>query len=384
MKKICFVTTSPLIVNFFLRPHLLSLVKHFDVTLAVAQPGEVPLLPLPGISVEGLCIRRTVAPLSDIISLLKLVRLFRRHRFDLVHSVGPKAGLLAAVAGRMVGVPFRLHTFTGQVWANLHGFSRKLFRGMDRITAFFATNLLADSASQRQFLINEKTVPAKKIAVLASGSVNGVNLGRFKPNPRARTSLRTALHIDESDRVILFLGRLKRDKGVLDLADIIDSVLSEEPKTFFLFVGPDEECLRKEIQKRASKSSKRISLLEYTQTPEECLAASDILCLPSYREGFGSVIIEGAACGIPTVGSRIYGITDAVVDNVTGLLFQSGDTEDLKNKLLKLVQNPKHCERLGKAARQRAVCEFSENMLTDALAELYNNLFSKYGACGES
>ena len=384
MKKICFVTTSPLIANFFLRPHLLSLVKNFDVTLAVAQPGEVPLLPLPGISVEGLCIRRTVAPLSDIASLLKLVRVFRRHRFDLVHSFGPKAGLLGAVAGRMAGVPFRLHTFTGQVWANLQGFSRKLFRNVDRITAFFATNLLADSASQRQFLINEKTVTAKKITVLASGSVNGVNLERFKPNPRARTSLREALHIDESDRVILFLGRLKRDKGVLDLADIIDSVVSEEPKTFFLFVGPDEECLRKEIQKRASKSSKRISLLEYTQTPEECLAASDILCLPSYREGFGSVIIEGAACGIPSVASRIYGITDAVVDNVTGLLFQSGDTKDLKNKLLKLVQNPKHCERLGKAARQRAACEFSENMLTDALAELYNNLFSKYGACGES
>ena len=384
MKKICFVTTSPLIANFFLRPHLLSLVKNFDVTLAVAQPGEVPLLPLPGISVEGLCIRRTVAPLSDIVSLLKLVRLFRRHRFDLVHSFGPKAGLLAAVAGEMAGVPFRLHTLTGQVWANLHGFSRKLFRGIDRMTALFATNLLADSASQRQFLINEKTVPAKKITVLASGSVNGVNLERFKPNPRARTSLRTALQIDENDRVILFLGRLKRDKGVLDLADIIDSVVSEEPKTFFLFVGPDEECLRKEIQKRASKSSKRISLLEYTQTPEECLAASDILCLPSYREGFGSVIIEGAACGIPSVASRIYGITDAVVDNVTGLLFQSGDTKDLKNKLLKLVQNPKHCERLGKAARQRAACEFSENMLTDALAELYNNLFSKYGACGES
>ena len=378
MKKICFVTTSPLIVNFFLRPHLLSLVKQFDVTLAVAQPGEVPLLPLPGIRVEGLCIRRTVAPLSDIVSLLKLVRLFRRHRFDLVHSVGPKAGLLAAVAGRMAGVPFRLHTFTGQVWANLHGFSRKLFRGIDRMTALFATNLLADSASQRQFLINEKTVPAKKIAVLASGSVNGVNLGRFKPNPRARTSLRTALHIDESDRVILFLGRMKRDKGVLDLADIIDSVVSEEPKTFFLFVGPDEGYLRKEIQKRALKSTKRISFLEYTQTPEDYLAASDILCLPSYREGFGSVIIESAACGIPTVASRIYGITDAVVDNVTGLLFEPRDIKDLESKLLLLVQSPNLCQQLGKAAQERAVSEFSEHILINALGDLYNDILSKY------
>jgi glycosyltransferase involved in cell wall biosynthesis len=171
---------------------------------------------------------------------------------------------------------------------------------------------------------------------------------------------------------------LKRDKGVLDLADIIDSVVSEEPKTFFLFVGPDEECLRKEIQKRASKSSKRISFLEYTQTPEDYLAASDILCLPSYREGFGSVIIESAACGIPTVASRIYGITDAVVDNVTGLLFEPRDIKDLERKLLLLVQSPNLCQQLGKAAQERAVSEFSEHILINALGDLYNDILSKY------
>ena len=380
MKKICFVTTSPLIVNFFLRPHLLRLVKNFDITLAVTQPGEVPLLPLPGVSVEDVCIRRAVAPLSDIASLLKLVRLFRKHRFDLVHSFAPKAGILGALAGRMAGVPIRLHTFTGQVWVTMKGFSRQLFRIADSITASFTTHLFADSASQRQFLIDEKTVPAEKIGVLASGSVNGVNLERFKPDPEARASVRSTLGIDQSDCVILFLGRLKRDKGVLDLANIIDSLVGKEPKTFFLFVGPDEEYLRKEILNRASKSHNRISFLEYTKAPENYLAASDILCLPSYREGFGSVIIEGAACAIPAVASRIYGVTDAVVDNVTGLLFQAGDTKDLKNKLLKLVQSPEYCERIGKAARKRAFCEFSENTLTDALEEIYNSLFSKHGA----
>ena len=378
MKKICFVTTSPLIVNFFLRPLLMSMIKRFDVTLAVTQPGEVALLPLPGIRVEAICIRREVAPLYDIISLLKLVRLFRRHKYDLVHSFGPKAGILGSLAGAMSGVPFRLHTFTGQVWANLQGSSRKLLRSVDRITALFATNLLADSASQRQFLINEKTVPAKKITVLASGSVNGVNLERFKPNPKARISVRSTLGISQNDCVILFLGRLKRDKGVLDLADIIDSVVSEEPKTFFLFVGPDEEYLRKEIQKRTLKSTKRISFLEYTQTPEDYLAASDILCLPSYREGFGSVIIEAAACGIPTVASKIVGVIDAVVDNVTGLLFEPKDIKEFESKLLLLVQNRILCQQLGKAAQERAVSEFSEHILINALGDLYSSFLSKY------
>ena len=378
MKKICFVTTSPLIVNFFLRPHLLKLVKHFDVTLAVTQPGEVPLLPLPGVSVEAVCIRREVAPLSDILSLLKLIRLFRKHKFDLVHSFAPKAGILGALAGRIAGVPFRLHTYTGQVWVTLKGFSRQLFRNVDRITAYFTTHIFADSASQRQFLIDEKTVPAEKIRLLASGSVNGVNLARFKPNTKARRAMRSTMTIDQKDCVILFLGRLKRDKGVLDLADIIDAVVGKEPKAFFLFVGPDEEYLQKEILKRASRSTKRISFLDYTQAPEDCLAASDILCLPSYREGFGTVIIEAAACGIPAVASRIYGITDAVVDNVTGLLFQPKDIKELENKLLRLVQDTNLCEQLGKAARERAVSSFSEDILINALENLYNKIFSKY------
>src|SRR5690606_31292659 len=115
----------------------------------VTQPGEVPLAPLPGVEVIALEIRRRIDPLSDIRSLVRLVRLFRRRRFDVVHSFGPKAGFLAMPAAAIAGVPARLHTFTGQVWAARRGVGRALLKTADRVTARAATHVLTDSWSQR-------------------------------------------------------------------------------------------------------------------------------------------------------------------------------------------------------------------------------------------
>jgi hypothetical protein len=94
MRRICFTTTSPLIVNFFLVPHLRHLARRYEMSLAVRLPGEVPLQPLPGIEVIAVNIRREIAPLADAAALASLAKLYRDRRFDLVHSFGPKAGLI--------------------------------------------------------------------------------------------------------------------------------------------------------------------------------------------------------------------------------------------------------------------------------------------------
>ena len=110
----------------------------------------------------------------------------RRDLAALVHSFGPKAGLLAAWAGAAVGVPARLHTFTGQIWAARGGGARALLRAADRSTARMTTHLLADSLSQRDFLVREGLVPPEKCVVLGRGSVSGVDGARFRPDLEAR------------------------------------------------------------------------------------------------------------------------------------------------------------------------------------------------------
>jgi glycosyltransferase involved in cell wall biosynthesis len=365
VKSVCFVTTSPLIVNFFLVPHLLRLRGRYAVALAVTLPGEVALRELPGIELLPVRIERAIAPWRDLRAWRSLHALFRRRRFDLVHSFGPKAGLLASSAAARAGVRARLHTFTGQVWAARRGPMRALLRAADRSTARAATHVLADSASQRDFMVREGIVPAGKCTVLASGSLAGVDPERFKPDATARAAVRRELGIGERAPLVVYLGRVTRDKGVLDLARACAGLGRD---AVALFVGPDEGGLRRPI---LDACGARARFAGYTDAPERYLAAADVLCLPSYREGFGAVIIEAAACAVPSVASRIYGVVDAVVEGETGLLFRPGDVEDLRRKLAALLDDAALRAKLAGAARARALAEFSHERVTGALERFY-------------
>ena len=117
--------------------------------------------------------------------------------------------------------------------------------------------------------------------------------------------------------------------------------------------------------------SDRIFLFGYTAAPEHYMAAADVLCLPSYREGFGSVILEAAACNIPSIASRIFGITDAVVDGLTGCLHAAGDAQEISQLLDRFARDRSLRENMGAAARRRTLLEFSGERLTGELSAYY-------------
>ena len=352
-------------------PHLRHLASRYEVSLAVTLPGEAPLKDLPGVRIEPVTIPRRIRPAGDVSALVRLTRLFRERRYDLVHSFGPKAGLLSTWAGSLAGVPARLHTFTDQVWASRRGPMRALLRSADRSIARFATEVLADSASQRDFLLRERVVTPERCRVLGAGSMCGVNAQRFRPDAEARAAVRAELGIGMLSPVVLFVGRVTRDKGVLDLARAFGTLGAELPEAVLLVVGPDEEGLGAEVRRLCGG---RARVVGYTHAPERYVAAADLLCLPSYREGFGAVVIEAAAAGLPAIGSRIYGIVDAVQDGKTGLLFEPGNVGELQDRLRQLLRDATLREHLGTAARERALKEFAEARLVDALAARYREI----------
>jgi glycosyltransferase involved in cell wall biosynthesis len=293
-----------------------------------------------------------------------------------VHTITPKAGLLAQVAAYLAGVPHRLHTFTGQVWVTQHGLAKALLKKIDRFYATCATHILVDSPSQRDFLIEQGVLPKSRGTVLGQGSISGVDIQRFAPNRQTRQEIRARLGMPEDALMFLYLGRLKHDKGVLDLARSFAAHALNHLGSWLVVVGPDEEQLSADLLEYCVAVSGRLFLFGYTATPEDYMAAADVLCLPSYREGFGSVILEAAACNLPSIASRIFGITDAVVDGQTGCLHGAGDIDAIVRLLDKFAENKSLRQSMGASARQRTLQEFSGERLTGELLAYYRAVLS--------
>jgi glycosyltransferase involved in cell wall biosynthesis len=246
-----------------------------------------------------------------------------------------------------------------------------LLKTMDRLLAWSATHLLTDSASQRQFLADQGITDEEKLSVLADGSISGVDVEKFRPDTAVRSEARRELGITDDAVLLLFLGRLNRDKGVLDLADAFANVAPRSAQLHLLLVGPDEGDLKEEIKDITAAFPDRLHFIDYTDRPEACFAAADVFCLPSYREGFGTSVIEAAACGLPAVASRIYGLTDAVEEGVTGLLFPPGNMEALAAAMNQLAIDDALRLRLGRQARERAIRDFSSEQVTRAWLDYY-------------
>ncbi len=372
--SLVFVATTPFAVNAFLRTHLLALAETHEVTLCV-NTTAYPLVDdlARALRVRHIDISRKIAPWCDLSALFQLLRCFREIRPVTVHSLTPKAGLLAMLAGYLVGVPLRFHTFTGQVWATRTGIRRFLLKSIDRLIALCAHRVFADSASQCRFLEEEGVVRRGGLTVLGQGSVAGVDLARFRPDPVARAALRAETGVDDAVPIFLFVGRLVRDKGVFDLVEAFAALNALHGQWELWMVGPDEDGLQTTLQAEGKRLGGRIRWFGPTLTPERYMAAADVFVLPSYREGFGSVIIEAAACGIPSIAYRIDGVIDAIVDGCTGLFVDKGDIQGLLDAMNRLGVERSTRKILGEAAHFRA-SDFSSVLVSSAWLDFYSTV----------
>ena len=368
------LATTPFAANPFLGPHAAVLATFCSVslctnTLASSVSNEFRQCA----KVFHVDFERRISPLRDIRSFFQTFLLLRRERPDAIHSITPKAGLIAMAAGFLARIPHRHHTFTGQIWANRRGLGRIFLKLFDRVIAGFSTQLFADSVSQCHFLEQENIVGAGKITVLGPGSMAGVNLDRFKSDLIARHRIRELIGISESTCLFLFVGRLTKDKGIEDLLLAFDKVFSMNADVALCLIGPDEEGLSERVQ----QAHPHVHWFGEAQTPERYMAAADVLILPSYREGFGSVIIEAAACGIPTIAYRINGVIDAVDEGVTGILVIPGEIDSLAMSMHDLSDGELSRVVLGKRARSRVEENYSSKVVSAAWLNFYRKVLSQ-------
>jgi len=356
-----------------------------QVTVVTGGGSEMASLEaIPGINCVTIDIPRSISPWRDLLALLRLYLFFRRGHIDIAHSTTPKAGLLTAIAAFLAGVPIRLHTFTGQPWVNMKGVRRSLIRGGDRLIGKLNTRCYADSEGQRQFLVEQGIIDDKQLFVIGAGSLAGVDGERFNPARFSNEELiatRQTLDIPENAPVILFVGRITADKGVHELLEAFREIKARQSRAHLVFVGrfDSDSGIKGEICQDKIDSIRDTHIVGHTECPEAYMAIADILCLPSYREGFGTVVIEAAAMEVPTVGSDIYGLADAVVNGETGILVPPRDSAALARAMSILLADEEQRVKMGCAARQRSRMLFDANLINGQLIEEYGNFFCSVG-----
>ena len=372
-KKICFVSVMQQSVGF-IHDAIRGLADDYDIYLAanITELEKLKELPIKGY--RHIDIERKISLGSDLKALRQLYAYFREMKFDAAHSLMPKAGLISAMAAWLARVPLRLHTYTGQVWATRHGAMRTMRKNMDRLIAKLNTHVLTDGFSQRDFLIKEKVIKAKKSLVLGKGSVCGVRTESFTPNAEIRAVKRAELGITDGQKAFMFLGRLNRDKGIVELLTAYNKLAEEVKDSKLVLFGNDEENMQQMFPSFANLSDNNFLYYGLTREPYNMLQAADIFVLPTYREGFGSSVIEAQCMGLPVITSDAYGVLDASIENVTGLRCKVGDADGLYDAMLYMCQHPEEAEKMGRAGRERVLRDFSVEYLVGEWKNFYNTI----------
>jgi lipopolysaccharide/colanic/teichoic acid biosynthesis glycosyltransferase len=375
--RLIHVTTVPLSLGFL----------RGQVAFMKARGYEVGVVSSPGLLLDAFAAReevaaypvameRRIAPLRDLVALVRLWSLLVRIRPQIVHAHTPKGGLLGTLAAWLAGVPVRIYHIHGLPLVTATGAKRRLLHGVEWVCCRLAGQVYCVSHSLRDVALAEGLCPPEKIKVLCGGSINGVDAeDRFNParvRAVARGHLRERLGIGPEDPVIGYVGRVVRDKGVVELVAAWQALRHEYPALHLLVVGPiepqdpvppDVECLL--------RTAAGCHLAGQVDDPAPYYAAMDLVALPSYREGLGYALIEAGAMGLPVVASRIPGCVDAVDDGATGTLVAARDATALAAAIGAYLADPALRHAHGAAGRARVLTEFRCETIWEAMASEY-------------
>lgn len=372
--KICFIVAVPITAQAFLKDHIKLLSEQYDIYIVgnIDSGDDVKGLAIAGW--KKINIERGISITKDLQSIWQARRYFKQMKFDAVHSVTPKAGLVTALAGKLAGVKHRTHIFTGQVWATSTGWMRWVLKSVDKVIAKCDNHIMVDGKSQKAFLEMEGVLKTEKALVFCEGSIAGVNPERFVPNVKARKEERDKIGIKEKTLTYIFLGRLNHDKGIGELYEAFNRLAEDVKDIFLLLVGFDEEgYLNKLPEYQNIQEGKNFHFYGSTSQPERVLNAGDVFVLPTYREGFGSSVLEAACIGLPCICSDAYGVLDAYVDGDTGLRCKVGDAESLYQCMKRMHNEPELRMKMGKKSRERALKDFNVKPISKAWFNFYKS-----------
>ncbi len=383
MKKICFVTTVSSTMRAFVvetAKYLheqqgwdVSLICNLDEEFAAGLPEYLHYIPV--------CMNRGIDK-TALRSIRDFVRVFRREQFDMVQYSTPNAACYASIAAKIAKVPVRLYAQWGIRYTGLSGITRKIFRAIERMVCKKSTIVKAQSPMNRQFAIDEGLCPADKISVVGYGGTIGVDMNSFdiEKKQQWRTEIRSRYGLKEDDFIFGFSGRITVDKGCAELLSAFREMASECKDGKLMIVGPvDEDCgVDKELIAWANESDRVI--LTGSVPGEEMkkhYSTMDVLVHPTYREGFGMVLQEAGALGLPIITTKIPGASEVFADGESVRLVDAKNKEQLKDAMLELNARRDWAAQLGQQAYLRTKERYARPIMLENQRRDYLEILGK-------
>lgn len=359
-------------VDFTVKNLLLPLVDRlleegWEVHIVCSPGPEVEALREKGYNIETIEIARRIAPLANFVSVVQLFRYMKRQGFDVVHVHTPVASVLGRIAARLAGVPLIIYTAHGFYFhEGMAWWKREILIGIEKLMGKLCTDLIfTQSREDMEIAVRRGIIARNRIFHIG----NGVDVSRFNSSnlPFSRLKKREELGISGDAKVVGFIGRIVKEKGILDLIYAFDKVLAKIPEALLLVIGDNLANERDLTTKREVTAllerlnlGERIIFTGYRSDVNELLATVDVFVLPSYREGMPRSVIEAMAMGKPVVATNIRGCREEVVEGKTGFLVPVGEPSRLADAIIKILQDSRLAEHMGREARTRAEREFDE------------------------
>lgn len=382
-KKICIITTVTMTVDYFIRDtfrayhedgYEVSLICNMDEEYIKALPPYVRAFPIQmerGVNLQG------------IGAMFKMLKIFKKEKFDIVQYTTPNASLYASIASFLARVPVRLYCQWGLLFVSFEGVKRKIFKTIEKLTCSLSTFVSPDSFGNLKICREQGFYSEEKSGVVYNGSACGVNLNRFDNKKKAeyRKAIREQYGFNDDDVVMGFVGRLMKDKGFDEMMGAFKLLYEKYPNLKLFFVGYEEKSDRedKEMLDLFYNCPQVVRTGGRVYDPERYMAAIDIYVFPSYREGFGTVVIEAQAMEVPLVISDIPGPTDGVIRDETAFVVPVKTVEPLAEKIEELYLDKALRERMGKAGRKFVEEKFDAENLINEIVKHRNSLLERRG-----
>ena len=384
-KKLIRITTAPMAFRYLLNGQMRFMaINGFNVVMISADGKEVTeIIENEQCSHIVVPMTRKITLISDLKCVIKLIKIFKKEKPDIVHTHTPKAGLLGMISAALTGVPIRLHSNSGTPLIIATGLKRVMYFVTEYLTCKTATLILPNSQSLLNYLEAANVCKKDKLVLVGKGSTNGIECAYFSKKAvevNEQQHLKKIISWDINNFYFLFAGRILSSKGVGELVQAFTAIHKINPSVRLILAGAIEknlDPLPDEIINQIEIHSAIYALGWVTDIrPAMCIA--DVLVHPSHREGFSNVLLQAGAMELPVICSDCIGNIDIVIDKVNAFVFPVKNTDALQNALVFATNNRIEMKNYAAALYIHVKSNFEKIIVQQKLLEFYNTLLAKH------